>query len=380
MVARAARPVRARAAEWLAAGPLLLRMAARRPASWMAAGLAYAAVSAGQPLVTMAVAALATLAAAGDFSPPGMSRCDAGWFAARLVWPLAGMTIGLVATPTVAAPALSALVLTAVSLWTVRQAGAAATIDLTPADTVSLGMVTAAAAVSVGSMTDSWLLAAATWGVLLPVGPCVVWWLHDAADAPLPRATSDLVPSLLSRVPIRRFLGRAAMVTMLAAMVGWLLLDPTQAGWAAALAVASMLSLAGPVAAFQDGTKAAAGSPWDMVWRSTPGGRLLGGGGSLAVETVIRHVAILGWPSLVAAAVAVGTPTGPWPALLVAASLLATAGLMVAVVVVCRGLSLSGDTVLAAVLTVAAAALLLLPMAVSTDIAAIRLNLPDFPW
>lgn len=241
-------------------------------------------------------------------------------------------------------------------------------------------MVTAAAAVSVGSMADSWLLAAATWAVLLPVGPCVVWWLHDAADAPLPRATSDLVPSLLSRVPIRRFLGRAAMVTMLAAMVGWLLLDPTQAGWAAALAVASMLSLAGPVAAFQDGTKAAAGSPWDMVWRSTPGGRLLGGGGSLAVETVIRHVAILGWPSLVAAAVAVGTPTGPWPALLVAASLLATAGLMVAVVVVCRGLSLSGDTVLAAVLTVAAAALLLLPMAVSTDIAAIRLNLPDFPW
>jgi hypothetical protein len=328
----------------------------------------------------MAVVALATLAAAGDFSPPGMSRCDAGWFAARLGWPLAGMMIGLVATPTVAAPALSALLLTAVSLWTVRQAGAAATIDLTPADTVSLGMVTAAAAVSVGSMADSWLLAAATWAVLLPVGPCVVWWLHDAADAPLPRATSDLVPSLLSRVPIRRFLGRAAMVTMLAAMVGWLLLDPTQAGWAAALAVTWMLSLAAPVAAFRDGTKAAAGSPWDMVWRSTPGGRLLGGGGSLAVETVIRHAAILGWPSLVAAAVAVGTPTGPWSALLVAASLLATAGLMIAVVVVCRGLSLSGDTVLAAVLTVAAAALLLLPMAVSTDIAAIRLNLPDFPW
>ncbi len=380
MVAVAAKPVLAGAVGWLAAGPLLLRMAARRPASWIAAGLAYAAVSAGQPLVTMAVAALAALAAAGEFSPPGMPRCGAGWLAARTMWPLAGMMLGLAATPMVAAPALSALLLTAVSLWTVRQAGAAATIDLAPADTVSLGMVTAAAAVSVGGMADSWLLAVATWGVLLPVGPCLVRWLHDPADAPLPRATSDLVPGLLSRVPIRRFLGRAAMVTMLAAMVGWLLLDPTQAGSAAALAAAWMLSLAGPVAAFHDGIKAAPGSPWDMVWRSTPGRRLLGGGDSLAVQTVIRHAAILGWPSLVAAAVAVGTPTGPWPALLVAASLLATAGLMVAAVVVCRGFSLSGDTVLAAVLVVAAVALLLLPIVDSSDIAAMSINLPDFPW
>jgi hypothetical protein len=191
-----------------------------------------------------------------------------------------------------------------------------------------------------------------------------------------------MVAGLLSRVPIRRFLGRAAMVTMLAAMVGWLLLDPTRAGWAAALAIAWMLSLAGPAAALHDGMMADVGGPWEAVWRSTPGlrpgRRLLGGGASLAVETVIRHAAILGWPALVAAAVAVGTPTGPWAALLVAASLLTTAALMAAVVVVCRGLSLSSDTVWASVLAVAAAALLLLSMAAAGDIAAISLNLPDF--
>ena len=155
MGAAVAKPVVARAAEWLTAWPLLLRIAARRPASWLAAALACVAAWAGQPLVTMAVAALATLAAAGDFSPPGVSRCGAGWFAARLVWPLAGIMIGSAATPMVAAPALSALLLTAVSLWGVRQAGAAATLGLTPAETVSLAMVTAAAAVAGGGMADS---------------------------------------------------------------------------------------------------------------------------------------------------------------------------------------------------------------------------------
>jgi hypothetical protein len=236
---------------------------------------------------------------------------------------------------------------------------------------MSLAMVTSAAAVMIGSAADSWLLATASWAALAVVGPCLVRWLHDAADAPLPQSASDMVAGPLSRTPIRRFLGRTAMVTMLLAMVGWLLLDPAQSDWAAVLAAVWMIGLTAPLALLQAGSADGRGSPW---------GSLLRGGPPMAVDTVARHAAVLGWPSLVAAAVALGSPAGPWPALVVAVVILTTAGGILLVGLLCEKLSFSGETALATVLAVVAGALVFLPMALRSDIAAFRLNLPNCGW
>lgn len=393
MGAAVAKPVLAWLAEWLAAGPLFLRIAARRPASWLAAALASAAVWAVEPVEAMAVAALATLAAVGHLPAPGLPRSLGGWLAARLVWPVLGVAtggavrlVGADSAPaaTIVAAAGTALLLTAITLWAVRRAGAAPASGVTAADAMSLAMVTSAAAVMIGSAADSWLLATASWAALAVVGPCLVRWLHDAADAPLPRSASDMVAGPLSRTPIRRFLGRTAMVTMLLAMVGWLLLDPAQSDWAAVLAAVWMIGLTAPLALLQAGSADGRGSPWGALWRSAagqrPGGSLLRGGPPMAVDTVARHAAVLGWPSLVAAAVALGSPAGPWPALVVAVVILTTAGGILLVGLLCEKLSLSGETALATVLAVVAGALVFLPMALRSDIAAFRLNLPNCGW
>ena len=83
---------------------------------------------------------------------------------------------------------------------------------------------------------------------------------------------------------------------------------------------------------------------------------------------------------MVAAAVALGSPAGPWPALVVAVVILTTAGGILLVGLLCEKLSFSGETALATVLAVVAGALVFLPMALRSDIAAFRLNLPNCAW
>jgi hypothetical protein len=371
---------------WSAAGPLLLRIAARRPASWLAAGMACGAAWAPQPLVAVGVAALAMLAALGDLPPASGPPAVGGWIAARMVWPLAGLAAGaatrLIAAPLPAVSTIEivvaagvAVLLTAVTIWAVRQRSESATVDC-----VSLAMLMAAAAVLAGVVAGSWVVAAIIW-VALAAG---VAWLGNRfsqhAAGPLPRGGGDLVAGLMFQSPLRRGLGRLAMVAMLLAMVGWLLLDPARAGWAAALAAALMICLALPLVVFQDGSGEEAASPWATLLRSTPGGRLglRDTATQLAVETVARHAAVLGWPSLVAAAVTAGLPGGPWPAILVATVILAAGGAMLGVGLVCRGLGLARETALALALAIVAGVLPVLPAARKDDVAASRPNLPDF--
>lgn len=361
---------------WLVAWPLSVRIAARRPASWLAAGIACGTAWAAGPLEAMAVAALATVAATGEMPPSGIARLLGGWLAGRLVWPLAGLaTATALQPPSGGGAACFAVLMMAVALWAVRRAGA------TTADTMSLSMLTATAALVVGGVVGTWLGTAMSWAALATLGPWLVQWVERRADGSLPRGGGEMVTGLMLQTPLRRILGRTAMATMLLAMVGWLLLDPTQAGWAAALGAVWMLCLVFPITCFAGGIEIRAGSPWAALLQSTPGLRhgraLFGGSLGMLVETVIRHAVVLGWPSLVAAAVALGSPTGPWPALVVAVAILATAGAMLLVTLACHALGISNETAFAAVLALVAAALLLHPMVRHNDVAAFRLDLPD---
>ena len=266
------------AVAWFAAWPLLLRIAARRPASWLAEGMACGAAWAPQPVVAVAVAAMAMLAATGDLPPASVPPAVGSWIAARMVWPLAGLAGGVAmrlitaplptrATIEIAVAAGMAVLLTAVTAWAVRRRSGIASVDA-----VSLAMFTAAAAVLAGVVAGSWVVAALIW-VALAAG--VAWpgnRFSQHAAGPLPRGGGDLVAGLMFQSPLRRGLGRLAIVAMLLAIVGWLLLDPARAGWAAALAAALMICLALPLVVFQDGSGERAASPWATLLRSTPGG------------------------------------------------------------------------------------------------------------
>lgn len=371
---------------WPAVGALMLRIAARRPASWLAAGMACGAAWAFGPFEAMAVAALAMQAAAGDLPPAGVPPAPAAWIASRIAWPLAGLVGGvglrLIADPLAAfvmLPAAGAaglaMLATAVAAWAVRQRG-----EVTAADAVSLAMLTATASLTGGIAADSWLVAIVLWAVLGAIAAWLVHRIEQFSAAPLPRSGGDLVAGLMFQTPLRRVLGRAAMVTMLAAMVGWLLLDPDQASRAAALAATLVICLALPLVAFQDGSGDAAACSWAALLASTPVRQLAMRDTStqLAAETVVRHAAILGWPSLVAAAVAAGSPAGPWPAILVVAVIAAAGGTVLAVTLICRRLGLARETIFAVAAAIVAGFLLLPPGACGDDVAAFRPKLPDF--
>lgn len=382
------------AVAWPAAGPLLLRIAARRSASWLAAGMACAAAWASQSEGAVAVAALAMLAAMGDLPPASVPPVVGGWIAARMAWPLAGLAGGVAmrlitaSLPTramieIAITAGVAVLLTAVTAWAVRRRSEVAT-----ADAVSLAMFTATAAALAGSAAGSCVVTALSWVAMSAGGSWLAHRFCQPAAGPLPRGGGDLVAGLMFQSPLRRGLGRLAMITMLLAMVGWLLLDPARAGWAAALAAALMICLALPLVVLQNGSGEDGLSPWATLLRSTPGERLglRDTATQLAVETVARHAAVLGWPSLVAAAVTAGSPGGPWPAILVATVIVASGGAILGIGLACRGLGLARETAFALALALVAGVVLVLPAAIEDDVAASSPNLPDFsgcretPW
>lgn len=372
---------------WPAIWPLSVRIAARRPASWLAAGIACGAAGASHPVAAMAVAAIAVFAAVGEMPPAVGPRLLSGWLAARLAWPLLGLATGFAVTmngSVGAAPGRAAAVLLAAcvaSLLTVFMLWAGRRASMTGADTISLAMLTATAAVMAGGLVDAWPVAAVTWILLASLAFWFARWFHGRVDAPLPRSGSDMVAGLISQTPLRRFLGRTAMATMLLAMVGWLLLDPTQARWAAALGVAWMICLALPTVTLQDRSMDGE-TAWALLLQSTPARRaglnLLGSGPRMSFESVVRHAAVLGWPSLVAAVVAAGSPTGPWPAVIVGAVIMAIAGVVILVRLACQALGAARDTAFATVLALVAGALLILPTGDPSDVAAFRLDLPDW--
>lgn len=357
---------------WPVTWPLDFRVTARRPASWLAAIIGCAATMAARPLDAMSIAVLATVTAAGDLSDASSARSCGGGLAVRMVWPLMGVVVGIATSPgDEGMLACLAVLVTASTLWIVRRAGA------TGADLVSIAMVTATAGLMAGVATDSIAASIAVWGAL-SLG--AAWLLQvlpwrTAADH-LPRSGGGMVAGPTSPSVVHRLLGWLAMATMLLAMVGWLLLDPTMAGWAAAVGIAWMLSLAVPVAVLGD-RMFEAGSAWTAVLQSTPrqwpGRMVIGSSGRPLIETVVRHAAVLGWPALVAAAVMANSQAGPWPAMLVVAGVVVVALVVLLAAVVCQRLMNSRETAFAVVLAAMSAALLLFPTLVEPVLTAVFL-------
>lgn len=335
-MATGASAVRAGMAMW----PLLLRIDARRPASWIGLAVACAAGGAAGPLEAMAMAALATVAAAGDAPRPFAGPDDGQWLAERMAWAGAGIFAGAAVRWLVMGgfgaeaivPACAVVIATGIVLHRARAE------ELPAADGASLALVAATASFLAGAAAGSVAMALATWGVAVAA---MVLWLRIArsSPAPLPRG-GDLVGGLVSRTPIRRGLGRIAMLTMLAAMAAWLLLDPERSGWAAWLGVAWIVSLAAPAALLPAAEDQRA-----------------------SIETVARHAAVLSWPAVVAAGMAGGQPGGPFPALIVAAGIAVASASILLLGMACRGRRVSRETAFAVALAGVAVAVHLFPVA-----------------
>lgn len=324
----------------LAGWPLLVRIDARRPASWIGLAMACSAPWARGDVEAMAIATLAAVAAVGDVPRSIPGRADMHWLAERAAWAATGVMAGAASLAmtrgaegeTTGGVSFVAVVATAVMLHRGRAA------ELAAADAASVALVVAAGALMAGMAAGSVAAAVAIW---FATAMAMAAWLSRARSSPalLPRG-GDLVGVLTSQSPIRLTLGRVAMITMIAAMAGWLLLDPERAGWAAILGVAWMTCLAAPAAIL----------PADEEIRGM-------------VEAVARHTVVLSWPALVAAAVTGYLPGGPFAALAVAAGVAITACAILLVGLVSRTRRTSRETAFAVVLAVVAAAVLLLPMA-----------------
>lgn len=324
----------------LAAWPLLARIDARRPASWIGLAMGWSAAWAAGEMEAMAIATLATVAAVGDVPRPIPGRADAHWLAERVAWAASGVIAGAASlavaraagaeASVVTVSAVVAVVATAVMLHRGRAE------ELPATDAASVALVVATAAVVAGLAAGSLGVALAVWAA---AAVALAVWLRRARSSPVPLSRGgDLVGALTSHGPVRVALGRVAMITMIAAMAGWLLLDPERAGWAAILGVAWMTCLAAPAA-------------------------ILAADGAVrgVVETVARHTVVLSWPALVAAAVTGSLPRGPFAPLAVAAGIAITACVILLVGLMSRARRTSRETAFAVVLAAVAAAVLLLP-------------------
>lgn len=339
----------------------LVGIDARRPASWLtlaaaiccgavpetAAGAALPAFVAG---AVLAVAAIGDLPVAAGVTLGHGSRAVAIWLVERVAWP--GVGLALVAfdhclrrgpagltLPGAAAVGLAAAALT-VFVARRRAANAADASSLT---LISAGVAAVAGALG-GSIVGARPLMSAVAGELavalaawLALGVVALGierragiepdWLHDASR------TGHTPPRLL-----RTALTAAAMGTALVAMVGWLFLDPLRAGFLPPLSLGWFIALAVPEATLGDGVAHTVG--WRRLARSaadaTPRRHLASTGrGRDAVAATLSNAAILGWPPLVAAALAAGNSEGAWAA---AITVLALAAAAVALATVARAL------------------------------------------
>ena len=312
---------------WLRTFAVCCRIDARRPASWLgaaAAALAAAALSCSElpgtaaascVAAAMLAGAMAAVAAIGD---PPRSGCGEPtvWAASRAVWPVMGTLVSggiclLFGRPWEVRPAVP-IVMTVTATATAiaigcgcRRGGSAA-----DAATVALGM--AAAAATAAACVPAWPLPAAivAWLAAGMLGQAVVD-RHGGAML-IAAAARDLLPA--SGALGGGGLTAAAMLASLAGMVGWLFLTPQHASRYVALAVGWFVAAAVPQAVLAFGSRGEAASR--MLLATAAGGSRRGRVGRAgqswlqrhAWNTVAAYAAILGWPPLVAAALAADGP------------------------------------------------------------------------
>ena len=387
-----------------------LAIDARRPASWMAAAAGAAAgigcgawpgdATGGVAVAVMAAAATAT-AAIGDLplsllTAPVLHarrgrRQVLAWAIERASWGAAGFVLGAgLAAPAPRIPPLAAAAFCSAAAAALTLAGARLS-GAPPADAAALAIVlaapAAAAAATCRSSVAAGLTAAATWGVLAAGA-----WLwsrgRSAGDAarefaPLPAAAEPPAEwtaaawrdTLLPAGGAGRVLEWIAMTTALVAMAIWLVLDAGSAGlgghaaaWAGFTAV-WFVALAVPAMALGEGvgdagektwlcdTAAVVAAPRSGWLRSRPAAVWLRPGRvRFAASAGLTTAAVLGWPPLVGALVALPDPARSLPAVLIVAGLAGAVMVTTAVVGASIRAGVARETVFAALLGAAACA------------------------
>lgn len=396
---------------------LFIGLDLRRPASWISLAMGgwlgwwcctRPAADGGIALVSAAALAVAAI---GDLplavcAPAGRGRpalWSAGWACERAAWPLVGAMLGMLVAgggtasfgvvPTVMVGALLSTVTTVAS----RLSGAKA------ADAASLTLLLAAAsaATSVGlapRLGGSCIGGVAVWLLLGGLGWAWSRSQRTAMDTLLPGphraghvAGVDVlhVDALPANGPLRQTLTRLAMIAALAAMAGWLVLEPTvdslsggghetagpagrwdglaqvhRAAVAWALFTAAwFVGLAVPQATLQDGM-AGAGN-WDRLFRTAAGPRRKGssswrllrgprpGPVRFAGGVALSQAAILGWPLLVCAVLSLPSPAAARLPLGIVLGLAAAAAVVTVIVLFGTAMQASRETMFAAAIAVA---------------------------
>ena len=391
----------------------------RRPASWIALamggwlGWCCAAATADQSGgIAMLSAAVLAVAAIGDIPlavclPAGRGRqflWGCAWACERAGWPLVGIMLGILAAggmpsfesvPAATVGALLAAVTTVASMLSGAKAADAASLALL--------MAAASAAASVGlapRLGGSFIGGVAAW---LLLGGLVLAWSRSqrtAIEAVLPgshraghAAGGDVlhVDAFPANGPLRQTLSRLAMVVALAAMAGWLVLEPAiepivgggpdhvgqnglwdrlvqvhQAAIVWALFTAAwFIALAVPQATLQDGMAGVRGwehlfrtaahvrhdsaARWWSIWSLRPGPVRFAGGVALS------QAAILGWPVLVCVVLSLPTPAAARLPLCIVIGLAVAAVVVTALVAVGAAVHVSRDTTFATTLAIAVA-------------------------
>lgn len=336
---------------------LFARSDARRPASWLmllaavpvAADVSYAGGTSGMVALgagaVLAVGAIGNLPLRACAALGTASRAPLIWLVERAAWPAVGLVAGAALAPPCPGPpavaAATGLAAAAATCFVVRRRGVAAA-DAASLTLVFAGIAGAAGAIGVAQLgawagIPAWgvavAIAVAAWIAAGLVAAGIDWrrsaaaWLHDAGP---PRT-------------LRRWLTAVAMASALAAMTGWLFLDPSRAWLLPLLSVGWFVALAVPEAAMGEGASDLGG------WRRS--------GLRQSLIAVVTPAAILGWPAVVAAALGAGG-LGGIRAAVVTVVVLAIAAAVLAVIV--WSLAAAGATAETAQAVALAAALALL--------------------
>jgi len=380
----------------------------RRPASWISLAMGgwlgwwcctRPAADGGIGFVSAAVLAVAAIGdiPAAVFVPAGCGRLAlwcSGWACERAAWPIVGAMLGMLTAggetapvevvPAVMVGALLATVTTVAS----RLSGAKA------ADAASLTLLLAAASAAAGGelaprLGGSCVAAVMVWLLLGGLG--WAWWRSQRAaiETLLPGshraghvAGADVlhIDALPANGPLRQTMTRLAMIAALAAMAGWLVLEPEGQGdrftqvhhaavaWALFTA-AWFVGLALPQAILQDGMAGAGG--WDLLFRTAAGPRreaatsrriFVGpraGPVRFAGGVALSQAAILGWPVLVCAGLSLPSPAAARLPLGIVLGLAAAASVVTVIVLSGTAMKATRETVFAIAIAVVVGLLVL---------------------
>ena len=394
----------------------------RRPASWITLAIGCwlgwwcstrAAADGG---IAMLSAAVLGVAAIGDIPLAVCLPADRGrqflwgcaWACERAAWPLVGMVLGMLAGGAggasfgsesfgMLAAATAGALLAAVTTVAGRLAGGA-----TAADAASLTLLLAAASAAAGSGLASGLGGSGAgggmaWLLLGGLGWVWSWSQRATRETLLPGthragqvAGTDVLhaDALPANGPLRQAMTRVAMVAALAAMAGWLVLEPTvdpgsggghdhvglQGQWEqlvqfqraavawALFTAAWFIGLAVPQATLQDGMAGA--RDWDRLFRTTPHARRSGaawrpslraprvGPVRFAGGVSLTQAAVLGWPVLVCAVLSLPTPTAARLPLGIVIGLAVAAAVVTAIAWLGTNVRASRETTFAAALAI----------------------------